>query len=166
MSLRRLVSWFSAVLCSLGCAAPPRPAASAVSPAAEIAAVYAQFSAAANDHAWTEMVELFAEDASWQASAGDLGFRHQGRRAIDAWLRANQDKVEVLFYLAAPPRVELVTPALARAQTSMNELLLIKPSGELKQFFGVYRDELRKSDGRWRFVARRFELRRELTVAQ
>ncbi|HYJ09104.1 MAG TPA: hypothetical protein VEX18_08840 [Polyangiaceae bacterium] len=39
-------------------------------------------------------------------------------------------------------------------------------SGEIKQLFGVYRDELRKSDGRWRFASRRFELRRELTVAQ
>jgi hypothetical protein len=128
--------------------------------------VYAQFSAAANDHAWAEMVELFAQDASWQASAGALGFRHQGRSQIEAWLHGNQDEVEVLFYLAAPPRVELVTPTLARAQTSMSELLLIKPSGELKQFFGVYRDELRKSGGRWRFAARRFELRRELAVAQ
>lgn len=112
------------------------------------------------------MVELFAEDASWQASAGALGFQHEGRPAIEAWLNGNQDKVEVLFYLAAPPRVELVNPTLAHAQTSMNELLLIKASGEIKQLFGVYRDQLRKSDGRWRFAARRFELRRELTVAQ
>src|SRR5688500_10378943 len=148
MSLRRLASSCSAVLCFASCAAPP-PAARDGPPTVDVAALYARFPAAANDHAWPEMVELFAQDASWQAAAGELGFQHQGRHAIEAWLHGNQDKVEVLFYLAAPPRVELVTPTLARAQTSMNELLRLKPSGEIKQLFGVYRDELRKSDGRW-----------------
>lgn len=129
----------------------------------QIAAVYARFSAAANARSFAPMLELFAPDATWEASAGGLGFRHEGRPAISQWLHESPGHVQVLFYLAAPPRVDFVTPELAHAETSINELLRFEPSGEVKQLFGVYRDELRKHNGRWVFAARRFELRREQT---
>lgn len=160
MAFRLSIACLFALLFCAGCARPPRPPASLASEHAEIAQLYARFSSAANEHRWDAMAELFGPDASWEASAGALGFRHRGRQAIHAWLRGNQSKVEVVSYLAAPPTVELLTPGRARGQTSMHELLLLKPSGEVKELFGIYRDELYKSEGRWRFAARRFELRR------
>ena len=146
------------LLCG-GCAPARSPDASHADQT-EIAQLYARFAGAANEHAWDEMAELFAPDATWEASAGALGFRHQGRPAIAAWLLGNRDKVEVVFYLAAAPQVELLGPDRALGQTTMHELLELKQSGELKELFGVYRDELHKSDGRWRFASRRFERRR------
>jgi hypothetical protein len=163
MPLRTSIASYLSTLC-LSCAAP-LSAVPAHLERGEVIDLYARFSAAANERDFAAMPELFAEDARWQASAGALGFRHQGRAAIRDWLVGNQGKVRVLFYLAAPPRVELLTPELARAQTSINELLQLTPSGEVKQLFGVYHDELRKKDGRWLFSARRFELRRELVVS-
>lgn len=155
--LKRITAALSAIGLLAGCPSP--------SPLHEVADVYARFSAAANDHDWDAMAAMFDPEATWEAGAGPLGFHHRGRPAIHSWLLGNRDKLEVLFYLAAPPRIDLVSPEKARAQTSMNELLLVKSTGEVKQLFGVYHDELRKQDGRWLFVARRFELRRELSVA-
>lgn len=164
MSQRRSVLVVGLVIVTLGCSPPPPAVAPLPEARLEIADLYARFAAAANHHAWDEMVQLMAEDARWEASAGALGFRHRGRQAIRDWLVGNEGKIEVLIYLPAPPRIELVAPELARAQTSISELLLLAPSGEIKQLYGVYHDELQKRGGRWFFAARRFELRHEETV--
>ena len=67
----------------------------------------------------------------------------------------------MLFYLASPPVVELVAPGRARTRTTMTELLRFLDTGEVRQLFGMYTDELVLRGGRWRFVHRRFELRHE-----
>jgi hypothetical protein len=73
---------------------------------------------------------------------GRLGFRHQGREAIARWLASNPNRVEVLVYLASPPVVELVAPGRARSRTTMTELLRLLDTGEVRQLFGMYTDEL------------------------
>lgn len=157
---RRWLACLPALL-TLACAPPFPPARAPRDAASEIAEVYARFSAAANARSWEPMLELFAKDASWEATAGPLGFRHEGRPTIARFLRGNEGHVQVLFYLAAPPHIEVTSPELAQGETSINEILRLGPSGEIKQLFGVYKDRLRKEGGRWVFVARRFELRRE-----
>lgn len=112
------------------------------------------------------MSALFAEDAIWETSAGTLGFRHEGRPVIHAWLTSNPGHVEVVFYLASEPTVELLSLDRARAQTSITELLRFQDSGEIKQLFGVYTDELVKQAGEWRFAHRRFTLRHMTTMKQ
>ncbi len=165
MSLSRLLSTFAAALslAGSGCAArqaPPSP----LEDRAAITELYERFTAAASDHDWDALLALLAEDVSWKASAGALGFEHHGRPAVRTWLMGNEGKIEVLFYQAGPPRLELVSPELARVQLSMTELLLLKETGEVKQLFGVYRDEVRKRAGRWLFATRSFQLRREVTL--
>lgn len=147
------------------CAAPnPAPRSPGESDAERVAQAIARFNAAVPLHDFEAMADAFTEHAVWEASAGKLGFRHEGRAAIQAWLTGNPGRVEVLFYLAGPSAIELRAAGRAQAFTAVTELLRLKDSGEVRQLFGVYRDELVEEGGRFRFAHRRFELRHDIQV--
>jgi uncharacterized protein (TIGR02246 family) len=157
MPLRNLLA--SLLACGACGREPPAP-----DDRLEIAQVLTSFSAAVNRHDWNTMSDLFAEDAVWEASAGDLGFRHEGRDAIRRFLHGNEENVEVLYYSTGASHIELVGPDRARATTPMIELLRLPRTGEEKELFGVYRDELVKIDGRWLFASRAVDVRRQLVL--
>jgi hypothetical protein len=129
-----------------------------------IAELIARFGHSAQRHDFQTMGNLFIEEATWEASAGALGFRHDGQAAIRSWLTRNPGRVEILFYLASEPAVDLVSHERARAQTTITELLRLKDTGEIKQLFGVYSDELVQRGGEWRFAHRRFTLGHSLDL--
>jgi hypothetical protein len=76
--------------------------------------VTSRFADAVNRHDWQAMATLFVEDAVWEAAAGELSFRQEGRKAIQARLESNIEHVEVVFYLAGPPLIELTAPKGSR----------------------------------------------------
>ena len=151
-------------LCSSCAAARPASARDDLDERQRVAEVIARFSDLAARRDLARLPELFVEEAVWEAAAGGLGYRHEGRDAIASWLASNPNRVEVLFYLASPPVVELVAPDRARTRTTMTELLRFLDTGEVRQLFGMYTDELVLREGRWRFVHRRFELRHETSL--
>jgi ketosteroid isomerase-like protein len=161
-SLRLLArTLFGAWLASACAAPPPAPRSAGATDTERVAQAIARFNAAVSRHDFAAMADAFSEDAVWEASAGKLGFRHEGRAAIQAWLTDNPGRVEVLFYLAGPSAIELQTAGRAHAFTSVTELLRSRDTGEVRQLFGVYRDELVDEGGRFRFAHRRFELRHD-----
>lgn len=124
----------------------------------QILDLMARFADAANRHDWEVMASLFEEDATWETAAGGLGFRHEGRAAIRRFLVENPNGVDVLFYAAAPPAIELTAADRARARTNITEILRVRATDETKRLFGTYTDDLVKSGGRWRFAHRSFVL--------
>jgi SnoaL-like domain len=118
----------------------------------------ARFADAANRHDWEAMASLFDEDATWETAAGGLGFRHEGRLAIRRFLVENPNGVDVLFYTASPPVIELTAADRARTRTNITEILRVRASGETKRLFGTYTDDLVKRGGRWLFAHRSFVL--------
>ena len=124
----------------------------------EIIDLLARFADATNRHDWEALVALFDEDATWETEAGGLGFRHEGRAAIRRFLLENPNGVEVVFYMVAPPAIELGAEGDARTRTTITEILRLRATGEMKRLFGTYTDDLVKRDGHWRFARRRFVL--------
>ena len=124
----------------------------------QIAELAARFSDAVNRHDWQLMAELCSEDAIWEAGAGTLGFRHEGRAAILRFLMENPNGVEVVSYTSTPPFIETIAGERARTRLNMTEYLRITATGELKRIVGVYSDELVKKGGRWQFSHRSFAL--------
>jgi SnoaL-like domain len=157
---RRLIPLVGVSLCS-SCAASTPATAGDVDQRRLVADVIARFTDLAARRDLSRLPELFVEEAVWESGAGGLGYRHEGRDAIAKWLASNPNRVEVLFYLSSPPVVELVAPDRARSRTTMTELLRFLDTGEVRQLFGMYSDELVLRAGRWRFAHRRFELRYE-----
>jgi hypothetical protein len=123
-----------------------------------IAEVIARFVAAASVHDWTASASLFAEDAVWASSVGELSFRHEGRPAMLAWLKSNEANVEVLFYTSGTPTITLLARDRARSRVSIIEVLHIKATGERRLLTGAYDDELAKVNGAWLFTKRQFTL--------
>jgi hypothetical protein len=148
-------------LCSSCAASAPAMSRDDIYERQRVADVIARFTDLAARRDFKGLPDLFVDEAVWESAAGGLGFRHQGRDAIARWLTSNPNRVEVLFYLASPPVVELVAPGRARTRTTMTELLRLLDTGEVRQLFGIYTDELVLRGGRWRFAHRRFELRHE-----
>jgi hypothetical protein len=124
----------------------------------QVAELSARFSDAVNRHDWQLMAQLCAEDAIWEASAGSLGFRHEGRAAILRFLVENPNGVEVVAYTSTPPFIESISGERARTRLNMTEHLRVNATGELKRIVGVYTDELIKRQGRWQFAHRTFAL--------
>lgn len=147
---------FTAALLSLctSCAANLAVVPPETSDRLAIADVLSRFAGAASAHDWAAAAELFAEDAVWSASAGDLSFRHEGRAKMLAWLTQNTANVEVVFYSAGTPSITLENDTRAQSRVSMTEVLFIKATGERRLLLGTYRDELEKVDGVWRFKKR------------
>ena len=118
----------------------------------------ARFADCANRHDWDSMALLFDENAIWETAAGGLGFRHEGRPAIQRFLLDNPNGVDVLAYAASMPVIELTALDRARSRLHITELLRLRATGETKRIFGTYEDELVKRDGRWYFAHRRFTM--------
>src|SRR5687767_7638867 len=121
-SARVLSTLGCAYLCN-SCAAPQQGARSAFIERQRVGELIASFSASVAQRDFQAMSAFFAEDAIWETSAGTLGFRHEGRAVIHGWLTSNPGHVEVVFYLASTPSVELLSSDRARAQTSITELI-------------------------------------------
>jgi ketosteroid isomerase-like protein len=150
----KLHRWIWALACA-SCATLPKQEPSDT---VAIANVYARFVDVVNRHDWEAVAALHREDAVWEGAAGELGFRNEGRSAIRAWLIGNVPKLTVVHYLSGPPMVRVIAPGRAEATVSVTELLRIESTGELRQLFGVYTDELIRDEGGWAFAHRRFKL--------
>lgn len=131
---------------------------------AQIAELYAAFSIAANRHEWRAMADLMADDALWQAEAGALGFRRQGRQAIYEWLVGNVPRLEVKFYLSSAPWIESISGDRARSWVTISEILHLKAEDRHIQISGIYEDELVRRDGRWLFALRTVTVRTQVAV--
>ena len=165
--MRPFAIWFAPLLglgLCLSCASPgagARPTAvlpQEVGDRLAIADVITRFAGAASTHDWTAAASLFAEDAVWTSSVGELSFRHDGRPAMLAWLTSNEANVEVLFYASGTPTITLLADDRARSRVSMIEVLHLKATGERRLLTGAYDDELAKANGTWRFTRRHFTL--------
>lgn len=161
----RLRNFILAALAIIGCA-PRSAGADAVAPfrtepAPEraVADLIALFSDATTAHDFAAMADLFSRDAVWEATGDALAFRLEGADAIRAAFVRNDETLEVVFQQIGPSVVRVTAPDRASARTSVLELLRFKATGEVKQIVGVYRDDLVRSGDRWKFAARRFELR-------
>lgn len=126
-----------------------------------IAALVSDFADAVNRRDWEAMANLHTENAVWEGAAGELSFRNQGRGAILAWLRGNEPKLEVVYYMCSTPHIEVLEGDRATSRLSMFELLRVRDTGELKQIYGIYSDELVKRDGRWFFARRSVSVRHQ-----
>jgi len=153
-----LVALVSSTACVRGTAAQPSQAPHVDADRLQIAELSQRFSDAVNRHDWNLLAQLCVEDAIWEASAGKLGFRHEGRAAILKFLLENPNGVDVVAYTTSTPFIEAITGERARTRLNMTEYLRVRATGEIKRIVGIYSDELVKREGRWQFAHRRFAL--------
>ena len=129
-----------------------------------VADVVVRFVAAISARDFGAAAELFAQDAVWTASAGELSFHHEGRAAVHAFLTRSDADVEVLYYSAGVPAVTLLPDGRAHSRVSLTEVLQIKATGERRLLLGTYVDELAKIEGSWRFKQRRVAINHAETL--
>jgi ketosteroid isomerase-like protein len=111
---------------------------------------------ALNRQDWGTMPGLFTADAVWQAS-GPVELRFEGRDALVAALQGMISSLEFLLQNNSAVVIEL-SGDRARARVSLSELGRNR-AGKGMSNFGMYLDDLVKSEGRWRFQRRSFRFR-------
>jgi ketosteroid isomerase-like protein len=127
-----------------------------------IRTVIDRYTDALNRQDWGVMPELFAANAVWQAS-GPFELRFEGRDAVVAALEGMVTTLEFLLQNNSAVVIELMGDR-ARARVSLSELGR-DSGGKGLHNFGMYVDDLVKSEGEWRFERRSFHCRYVETTA-
>ena len=108
--------------------------------------------------AWDELVPLFRADCRVRL---DLGgghvLEHVGPEAIGAFIAASIERFEFFLFTLLNSVVE-IDPDGERAtgRLYIRELRQERAGHRWTTAYGLYRDEYRKDDGRWRFAARAY----------
>ena len=98
---------------------------------------------------WEALGDCFTEDV--EADYGRESWRHSGREALAAWLRANEGGANYrVSHAGHNPRVEIVGPDTAKGLFKLHDWVRIEPSITLRGW-GHYDIEFQRgTDGRWR----------------
>ncbi|WP_416898010.1 MAG: nuclear transport factor 2 family protein [Minwuia sp.] len=103
-----------------------------------------------------EPAEIIA-DLFWDDATLDLGGLHEGREAIVQayvdWIARRRVKTDQLRHMIFQPAIE-IDGKRATARTYFNADGFAGPDKALLLVRGIYRDELEKRDGEWRFARR------------
>jgi len=110
-----------------------------------------RYTDALNREAWDEFEATFAPDATWEIGA-PAPLRAEGARGIRDAIAERVTPLELLTQIAMNPVVD-VHGDRAVAHTSIEEWARL-PEVFSMRLRGIYRDELRKIDGAWRFQSR------------
>jgi hypothetical protein len=101
----------------------------------------------------------------WEDARLEFNGLHRGSEAIrqcyDSWIKTARDPVEGLRHLIYRPRIE-IDGDRARAETYVDADCHVRKSGRTIQLRAVYRDQLSKRNGEWRFSERCIENMRSL----
>ena len=106
--------------------------------------------------AWDELVPLFRADCPLRLDlGGDRVLEHVGPEAIGAFIAASIERFEFFVFTLLNSVVE-VAPDGERAtgRLYIRELRQDRVGHRWTTAYGLYRDQYRKDDGRWRFAAR------------
>lgn len=93
----------------------------------------------------------------WEDARLEFNGPHEGSEAIrqcyDEWIKTMRDPVEGLRHLIYVPRID-IDGDRAVAETYVNADAHARKSGRFIQLRAVYRDQLTKRNGEWRFSER------------
>jgi len=114
-----------------------------------------RYSDAVSRNLWDEVEATFAPDCVLDLVA-PFPMRVEGARAIRDALEDRSKDLEVLFQTSVGTVIELHGEGEATATTRTMEMA--HQTGVFSmEMRGIYYDQLRKEDGAWRFVHRRFQ---------
>lgn len=119
----------------------------------EIQNLVARYADAVTRRDFDALEAIFAPDAVWEAT-GAKRFVYEGSELVPG-IRSIVEQSEFLAQIHSPAIVEI---AGERATTRVTALEVVEMQAYGLRFeqFGIYEDNLRKVDGRWLFVERRF----------
>jgi SnoaL-like domain len=112
-----------------------------------------------NRRAWPEFDDYFLADAPVAIDTVSNPVVHvTGPRELGTFIGGAIERFEFFEFVVLNATVEF-GPDLdaARGRVFMCELRQDRDNGRFSRAFGVYRDEYRRGDGRWRFAARRYQ---------
>jgi len=126
-----------------------------------ICRLHAAYADAVSRRAWTDLDDLFLPDAGIRVdtvTSGALEF--VGAAGIGNFIAGAVERFE--FFELVILNVHVVEAGdtdadSARSRSFTCELRQEQSSGHWTNAFGVYHDELRRVDGRWRYARRRYQ---------
>jgi hypothetical protein len=110
-----------------------------------------RYTDALNREAWDEFEATFAPDGTWEIGA-PAPLRAEGASKIREVIAERVTPLDLLSQIAMNPVID-VDGDRATARTSIEEWARM-PDVFSMRLRGIYYDELRKVDGRWRFQSR------------
>jgi len=117
--------------------------------------VIVRYSDAASRGAWDVFETLWTHDAVWEV-APPVGTTVVGARAITEATSETIDQEDFLIQVTHGSVVTLHGGGLASATTTIHALARREGHHSFMNF-GIYYDELAKTDGEWRFTRRRLQ---------
>lgn len=100
---------------------------------------------------WTELAELFTEDAVADYSNGK--YHHEGRANIVAWLRGSMDRESFLSaHRMSQPEIDLTGPGSATGSWALVDVVVDLQWDVTIRGAAFYTDRYEKVDGRWRIA--------------
>jgi hypothetical protein len=115
---------------------------------------------AVNRRAWSELATLFAPDAPVTVdTVTNPRIDLQGGRAVGEFISGAIERFEFFEFVGLNTVVwfDEHDDDRARGRLYMCELRQEALNGHFSRAFGVYHDDYARSDGRWRFAARRYQ---------
>lgn len=111
--------------------------------------------------AWSEFHRIFASDALVVVDTG-VGepLRLHGPDGVSGFISGAIERFEFFQFVPLNTVVETSVggdPDAAEGRLYICELRQDRESGRWTNAFGVYHDQYRRADGRWRFVHRRYQ---------
>ena len=112
-----------------------------------------------NRRAWEEFAEIFLPDAPVRIDTVTNPIVDvTGPQELGAFIGGAIERFEFFEFVILNLRVEIDGDA-ARSRVFMCELRQERDSGRFTRAFGLYRDRLQRSEGRWRYARRRYQSR-------
>jgi hypothetical protein len=114
-----------------------------------------------NRRAWSEMADLFLPDAPVTVdTVTNPVVEFVGGNAVGEFIANAIERFEFFEFVILNTVVWLNVDDdtdRARARVFMCELRQERASGRFTRAFGVYHDDYRRTEGRWRFAARQYQ---------
>jgi hypothetical protein len=105
---------------------------------------------------WAIVADLFTSDATWDVDGENATFRFAGEDVVPG-IRGIVESTGFLVQINAPALIE-IDGDRATARTTIYELGSNREKTQRFEEPRVYEDVLKKFEGKWRFVSRRFSI--------